>query len=140
MKGSIGVVNDPCRTDFDKWLSVYGRSRCNRVMREHLHKRLDVADRPERKRFPWGEYKRLYEQQRGRCGICKQTLALIRGLVEMDHINPNLTGEAFNARSNRQVVCVGCNRSKGALSIPAQAKRYGKPMAELLKREDVEDV
>ena len=88
-------------------MAKYGRSECNRIMRTHLKKRLEVTGRPERKRFPWGEYKRMYDQQRGRCPICKQTMALIRGLVEMDHVNPNLTGDAFNARDNRRVVCIG---------------------------------
>ncbi len=123
---------DQCKSEFDTWLTKWGRSRCDAIMRTHLRRRLETDVRPPRVRFSWGEYKRLYEQQRGICPLCQETMPFIRGKIEMDHINVNLTGEAYNSRSNRQVVCTSCNKEKGALSIPAQAKRYGKPMTEIL--------
>ena len=125
-------MTDPCEQEFNAWLSKWGRSRCDRHMRTHLRRRVDTDGRPPRVRFPWGEYKRLYEVQRGICPLCSETMPFIRGKIEMDHINPELKGEEFNSRSNRQVVCMGCNREKGALSVMKQTKHYGKTMTEIL--------
>jgi 5-methylcytosine-specific restriction endonuclease McrA len=123
------------QTEFDTWVEKNGEFECKRIMRAHLRRKLEVSGRPPRQKFPWSEYKRMYERQGGICPLCQEVMPLIRGKIEMDHINPGLVGEEFNARTNRQVVCRGCNREKSALSIPAQAKRYSKPMTEILKRE-----
>ena len=52
--------------------------------------------------------------------------------LDIDHINPNLTDEAFNHRSNLRLCHAHCNRSKGAKSVPEQAKYYRKTMVEIL--------
>lgn len=123
---------ESCEMDFMAWLAKYGRSSCERVMKNWNRKRLDVVGRTERKRYPWSEYKRIYEQQRGVCPICNLPMAFIRGQIDMDHRNPNLTGEEFEARSNRAVTHSSCNRSKGALSVAQQTKRYGRTMTDIL--------
>jgi 5-methylcytosine-specific restriction endonuclease McrA len=123
---------ESCELDFMTWLAKYGRSSCERVMKNWNRKRLDVVGRPARVKFPWSEYKRMYERQGGLCPLCQEIMPLIRGKIEMDHINPNLTGEEFNAKANRQVVCSGCNREKGALSVADQTKRYGRTMTQIL--------
>lgn len=54
---------------------------------------------------------KLWILQRGRCAVCRERLT--RADVEMDHIVPlALRGE--NSDSNIQLLCVTCNRSKGA--------------------------
>jgi hypothetical protein len=123
---------ETCETEFMVWLAKYGRSSCERVMKNWNRKRLDVVGRTERKRYPWSEYKRLYDMQRGICSICRNEMVLIRGKVDMDHRDPNLTGAEFEARSNRSITHSHCNRSKGGKSIMAQAKQYSRTAADIL--------
>jgi 5-methylcytosine-specific restriction endonuclease McrA len=110
----------------------YGTSYFDHAVKKLMRERLDVRGRPSRKRYRWSEYKTLYTLQGGNCGICEEPLQLIRGKISMDHKNPNLTGEEFEARWNRQVVHPDCNSAKNADSIPEQAKKTGKPMTELV--------
>ncbi len=53
----------------------------------------------------------LFDKQRGRCGYCPALLA--PGDCETDHIRPIARGGS-NYRRNLQLLCVRCNRSKGA--------------------------
>jgi 5-methylcytosine-specific restriction endonuclease McrA len=96
----------------------------------------DVKDRQPRKTFSWAVYQRHYKKQRGICPWCSQTMPLIKGQIEMDHINPN--AEDFNADTNLQVLHKDCNREKSSMSISEQAKHLGTTFHELLHRH-VED-
>jgi 5-methylcytosine-specific restriction endonuclease McrA len=121
-----------CLSEIRRLRSEAGYGVFDACVKKIMRERLQVQGRPERKRYPWGEYKRLYEQQGGLCPLCQEVMPLIRGKVQMDHKNPNLTGEAFEARSNRQVTCSGCNAEKGAMSIAQQAKHYNLTMKDLV--------
>jgi hypothetical protein len=109
-----------------------GKSEFWHLIKKLRARKLDVADRSKQKAYKWSEYTLLYHHQRGICGICGHDMPLIRRKIEMDHKNVNLTGDEYEARSNRQVVHMKCNREKAAKSIPEQAKFYGRPMTELV--------
>jgi len=121
-----------CMAALEDTLTRAGTSKFWYCIKKLKARRLEVRGRTPRKRYSWYEYKYLYEQQDGRCGICQEVIPLIRGKIEMDHKNCNLTGDAYEDRSNRQVTCQPCNREKGALSIAQQSKKYSKTMAELV--------
>ena len=124
---------DDCNLEFIAWLAKYGRSRCDAIMRQHLRARLDVKDRPERIRVPLGARSVMYAKQNGKCGICGLEMdGRNVSRLDVDHINPNLTGTAFTSRNNLQLTHPTCNRSKGALSVADQAKRYGRTMTDIL--------
>jgi 5-methylcytosine-specific restriction endonuclease McrA len=120
-----------CMKALEGILAEAGTSKFWRCVDSLRRRRLEVKDRPARKHYPWGEYRRLYEQQGGLCPLCQEVMPLIRGKVEMDHVNCNATGEEFNARSNRQVVCKACNREKSAKTMYEMSKLSGKTMAEM---------
>lgn len=98
--------------------------------------RLDsnVSDRQPRKSFSWAVYQRHYKKQRGICPWCGNTMPLIKGAIEMDHINPN--AEDFNADSNLQVLHKACNRQKSSMSIAEQAKHQGTTYREILSGDE----
>lgn len=120
-----------CKEWFSDGLKRYGYSAVELEVKAWNRRRVP-EDRPARQKFSWSEYKRLYDQQKGMCPLCQGVMPLIRGKIEMDHVNVELIGEAFNARSNRQVVCKACNREKAALTVMDQTKRYGRTMNEIL--------
>jgi 5-methylcytosine-specific restriction endonuclease McrA len=126
---------ETCETEFMVWLAKYGYSRCQHVIKTWNRKRIP-DNRPARQKFPWSEYKRMYERQRGICPLCQEVMPMIRGKIEMDHVNPELMGEEFNARSNRQILCASCNREKSAMTIAQQTKHYGKTVREIIHQED----
>ena len=125
------------KEEFNAWLSRYGRSTCDGIMREHLRKRLDVTDRPARIRVSASARRDMYARQSGKCGICgKEMEGGNLSRLDVDHINPELTGPAFNHRSNMTLCHASCNRSKGAASVADQAKRYGRTMNDILRSAD----
>lgn len=124
-----------CKEWFAEGLKLYGYSAVENEIKAWKRRRIPI-DRPARVKFPWSEYRRMYEAQKGICPLCQETMPLIRGKIEMDHINPELTGEEFNARSNRQVVCSGCNKEKSAMTVAQQTKFYGKTMTQIVSVED----
>jgi len=120
------------REEFNEWLSRYGRSTCDGIMREHFRKRIP-DDRPARIKVSASARRDMYARQSGKCGICGQPMDGGNvSRLDVDHINPELTGPAFNHRSNLRLTHSQCNKSKGALSLPEQSKRYGKTVAEIL--------
>lgn len=64
----------------------------------------------------------LVEKQRWRCACCS---ASVRKGYEMDHIVPLALGGAHHI-DNIQILCVRCNRSKGAKHPLEHARRIGK--------------
>ncbi len=119
--------------EFKAWLSRYGRSTCDRIMREHLRKRLEGAEnRPPRIKVSLTERKNMFVRQSGICPICGKIMhgGALRNL-DVDHVDPN--SPDFNSKKNFQLTHSGCNRSKGALSVADQAKRYGKTVVDIVR-------
>lgn len=92
---------------------------------------VDVDQRQKRKTFPWSKYKRLYERQAGRCSICRKDMRLIRGEVEIDHVNCNASD--FGAESNLKLAHKECNRSKSSKSMMEMSKSTGRTYTEMLE-------
>jgi hypothetical protein len=114
-----------------------GRSDFRRLMDKQKNAKLQASDRPERKKFPWSLYKRLYERQAGLCPWCCGAMILLRGKVEIDHINPN--ADDYNGRDNLQLLHSHCNREKSGMSIEQQSKHTGKSFVELIGQPVEED-
>lgn len=93
----------------------------------------DISQRQKRKSFPWSVYERHYKKQRGICPWCEKTMPMIKGEIEIDHINPNAVD--FNADINLRVLHRSCNREKSAMSIADQAKHLGTTYREILDPE-----
>jgi hypothetical protein len=115
----------------DTFRMAIGLSDFRRLLEAMKNSKLQVLDRPERKKFPWSVYKRLYERQGGLCPWCGGAMILLRGKVELDHRDPN--AEDFNGRNNLQLLHNSCNASKNAMSIEQQSKHSGKSFMELIK-------
>lgn len=135
-------------TDFNAWLEKYGRSTCDAIMRKHLRKRLQVdgEKRPEREKLSDTQREKMYLRQHGRCGICRRPMDFAdlntrdnTKRLEVDHINVNLEGEAYTHRRNLQIAHKKCNAEKNAMSVPEQAKRYGRTMTDILGGADAEN-
>lgn len=121
-----------CKEWFTEGLKTYGYSAVESEIKAWKRRRVPEG-RPKQDQFKWGEYVRLYRQERGVCPLCGEDMPLIKGKIEMDHINSQLTGEAYNARQNRQVVCKPCNAEKNATTVPGMAKRTGRTMTDIVK-------
>jgi hypothetical protein len=115
-----------------------GRSDFRLLMDKQKNAKLQTTDRPERKKFPWGVYKRLYARQAGLCPWCGGAMILLKGKVELDHINPN--AEDFNNANNLQLLHAHCNREKSGMSIEQQSKHTGKSFVELIGKQNEEEV
>lgn len=74
----------------------------------------NVRNRRERMRgsarLSHKDIREIYEAQKGRCAICRISL---RGKYELDHIIPLALG-GETSRANSQLLCMPCNRRKGA--------------------------
>ena len=99
-----------------------------RILRQ---RRLENRHREHRKRFGWPKYQSLYQSQRGVCPLCKDTMVLLRGEVEIDHKDPNRQG-GFNYDDNLQLAHRKCNRTKSSSSLYQQAKKTNRSIVELL--------
>lgn len=108
----------------------YGYSEFFNTIKKISKERLQNDNRPARIKFSWSKYRRLYTQQNGICSWCDDTMPLIRGQIEIDHINPNASN--FNDDSNLQVLHKHCNREKSSKSIQEVSKETGKTFVEQL--------
>jgi len=111
--------------------SEYGYSEFFNTIKKISRERLQNTDRPARIKFPWSKYRKLYQKQGGVCNWCDKEMALIRGKVEIDHLNPN--AENFNDDSNLQLLHTNCNREKSSKSIQEVSKETGKTFVEQLQ-------
>lgn len=111
----------------------FGYSIYDQAVKKIARRRLDVdvSQREKRVKFSWGIYKRKYSAQKGICPICGHAMPLIKGQIEMDHINPN--AEDFNNDNNLQVTHSKCNRSKGGQSILTVSKTRGRTFLEQIQ-------
>lgn len=110
-----------------------GYSIFDEAVRSLNRERLDAPRTQKRKSFAWSMVAKLYERQKGICPVCTQPMRLLksaRAENEVDHINP--MAPDFNNPRNLQLLHKSCNRSKSALSVMEQAKRYGITAAEIL--------
>jgi 5-methylcytosine-specific restriction endonuclease McrA len=124
-----------CLQELVSLRTKYGTSTFDFVLKKLARQRLESRGiRPERTRFKWSDVRRLYAKQRGICPVCDNPMPLVRGELEIDHIDPSRV-DGFNSDSNRQVAHKYCNRSKGADSIAEQSKSSGKPFTEILAPE-----
>lgn len=87
--------------------------------------------REEKKGFPWWMVSGAYNRQNGVCPWCEKDMVKKRGLIDGDHINPNLE-ERLNAPENCQALHHQCNLEKGSMSVAEQAKHLGKTMREII--------
>ena len=110
----------------------HGESVLKRAIEKRSRRKLETVGRPKRKRWSWSHTMKHVRQQRGLCGICKQVLMFGGNNTHLDHRNPNLVEPDFDRCSNHQALCSRCNLSKGAKSIPAQSKRFGRKYTELV--------
>jgi 5-methylcytosine-specific restriction endonuclease McrA len=126
-------MEDECTAYLRAARDRFGYSRFDRSQKLLNRERLQVQGREKQKSYPWREYARLYKNQNGICGICQNPMTLIKKAqhLEMDHKNPNLTGEAFEAESNRQVTHWKCNREKGSKNLVQQSKKYHRTIMDL---------
>jgi len=115
--------------------SEVGYSEYDQAVKIIARERLQNDSRDKRKtNFKWSDYVRHYKRQKGICPWCKQPMALIKGQLAMDHIDPNR--QDFNDDSNLQVNHPRCNRSKGSMSVADQAKRNGTTYREILSGDE----
>lgn len=121
-----------CEVEFKRWLARYGRSRCDAIMRVHFKKRIEPTDRPDRVRLSAAQRRAMYASQKGFCSICREHMMEDLRVLDVDHVDPNLTGKDFNARKNLALAHPGCNRQKSSKSIPAQAKWQARTMSDIL--------
>ena len=125
-----------CREWFKEGITRFGVSNVDYVVKENNRRRVERDNPKLRKSYRWSEYKRLYQRDHGICGICGREMALIRGTIHMDHKNPDLPVDSFEAEWNRQVVHKACNLHKGPMSIAKQAKEYGRTYVQLTGESD----
>lgn len=129
----LGCTKNPCLEELREMRKKYGTSTFNFAVKKLNRERLESGkDRPKRVKFAWSMYKRLYEKQRGICPRCRKTMVLLRGEVEIDHIEPN-AGEGFNDQRNLRVLHASCNHSKGANTIYEEAKKLNRTITEMLE-------
>jgi 5-methylcytosine-specific restriction endonuclease McrA len=65
------------------------------------------------------------------CPLCKEVMVLLRGVIEIDHKDPNRQ-EGFNDDDNLQLTHRRCNRRKSSGSLYQQAKKMNRTIMELL--------
>ena len=124
-----------CQAVFDAWIKEFPRSDCDFVMKRHNRRRLETQDgtRPPRDKTPIGQREKMYMRQRGICPWCKGDMDLDPHTWDVDHTNPNLTGSAYNHRSNKTLMHKKCNEEKNAMSLEDQAKHLGRTVTEILQ-------
>lgn len=69
---------------------------------------------------------RLLRQQSGRCAHCQRPVWVV---FHVDHIHPLARG-GYNEPSNLQILCPGCNLSKGAGTLPRSVDIHRKLLVE----------
>ena len=122
-----------CETALRALREEHGTSEFDRAVKKMMKERLSNYSREKRKQFPERVRLKIYGKQGARCQICGDHIPDIK-LMEIDHVDPNR--QDFNTISNLQGLCRGCNREKGAKSVMAQTKFYGKTAKEILNPED----
>ena len=135
----LRAINSQGNSSFTELLAVarvlkehYGYSNWDGVITKLNRERLQTPRAGQRIRYPWSEYRKLYQLQNGICPICDNPMVLLKnGDLQMDHIDP--TAADFESRSNRRVTHKRCNQEKGPNSIEEESKRTGKPFTEILK-------
>lgn len=134
---------DTLLSDLRALRQTYGYSTFDRAVRTLNRERLETpSGRPARHSYAWAEYKRLYASQRGICPLCGLAIPLVRGELHMDHKDPQLIGEAFDARDNRQVTHAKCNMKKGAKNLSVYSKVNSRTVLDMVDDPgaDIEDV
>lgn len=82
----------------------------NPEMRRAIKAKRRAAVRQAAGSFTKSDIKALFATQKGRCAVCRTKLGRN---YEVDHIEPLARGGS-NERTNLQLLCMPCNRSKGA--------------------------
>lgn len=126
------MSQDPLLLELEALKEKYGSFKFFTACTQLSRRRLEVKGRVTRKQRKWSEYKKLHHKQRGVCPWCMHEMALIRGSVEIDHVDPN--AEDFNGDGNLLLLHQRCNREKGAMNLEQQAQHLGITIKELLNR------
>jgi 5-methylcytosine-specific restriction endonuclease McrA len=113
-------------------LAHHGYSEFWYKIKRMSRRRLQVQDRPKRIHLSPRKRERLYFKHGGLCHNC-QTLIDPKSKWEVDHVNPNLEGDEFNAESNLAPSCSACNREKSAQSVQEFSKSTGRTFEQILK-------
>jgi 5-methylcytosine-specific restriction endonuclease McrA len=103
-------IEDDGLTAHDVMALVVERERRKRrkLDRAHAALRQDMNGRPRREPIPRAIRLAVWERDGGRCVECESTFEL-----QFDHAIPVALGGATSVE-NLQLLCAGCNRSKGA--------------------------
>lgn len=99
------------------------------LQRERLN---DKAKRDKRVHFKWAKYESLYKKCGAQCWWCGEIMPLIKGQIEIDHFDPN--ADDFNDDPNLGLLHMECNRTKGSMSLPDQAKYHQITITQLIER------
>ena len=114
------------------WYDNFNRKRNRRRLQ------IDKSARAPKVKASPTEKRKLYERQGGKCPWRStkkdnpHDLDLPISRNEADHVNVNLEGKAYNSLSNKQLLCMVCNREKAAMTIEQIAKHQGLTMEEIL--------
>ena len=120
-----------CQQEFQAWIKKYGRSECQRVIKNFNRRRLEAGDaaRPARKPLSYAVKMKLFRKQMCKCARCHEEKKFSE--LTDDHYDVN-SGERYNDIRNRRLLCVKCNSSKGANSVYDEAKALGVPVNQLV--------
>lgn len=126
---------DQCQEEFDYWIAHNKRCWVDVVLSRWKRRRLETGNgtRPLRDKTSPSAKKRMYFLQNGVCPWCHRPLGANERFWHVDHLNPNLTGDAYNHPSNKQLMHPKCNEEKNAMSIEEQAKHTGRTYAQLVE-------
>lgn len=131
----IDKLDKDCINDLEALRKTYGYSRYDRCVKHLNRQRLLNRERDPHQHFPPRVYQRLFDAQKGLCGICGDQLEFPANRNEIDRKDPN--ADDYNGRSNLQLVhgrlsVQKCNQKKGAKSMLDQCKCSGDSMLALI--------
>jgi 5-methylcytosine-specific restriction endonuclease McrA len=121
--------DEECDKLFNQWFEAFPRSMTQRVLRHNANRRIENTGREKRKQLSPAKKAKLYAKQDGRCDECREPFP-IRAL-EDHHRDPNR--QDFNADKNWALLCHACHKEKGALSVLAQSKKFGKSFTDIVE-------
>lgn len=124
------IIRSPLRHDLDKLEARWGSDDFWREIERKKRARIQISDRAPRTKVSLARRIRMWDEQKGLCGHCKEPMESVRK-AEIGHIDTGRTD--FNHPSNLQLEDRRCNREKGAKSIHQLSKRYSRTYTSFIK-------